>query len=101
MPTLTLPQLVAGRELAAEAVRKLGPIDGAQVVVDARPLVSGSTSFAGQLVRSTLVDGHAAALTVIGGPPEFLDDIHVAAQQLAVSEHVTLAGDDAELGVRS
>jgi hypothetical protein len=91
MLTLTLPQLVAGRELAAEAVAKLGALADASVVVDARPLVSGSTSFASQLVRSTLVDGHAAELTVVGGPAERLD----------VADHLKLAADDADLGVRS
>src|SRR4051812_38726658 len=101
MPTLTLSQLVAGRELAAEAVRKLGPLDGAQLVVDARPLVSGSTSFAGQLVRSALVEGHAAELTLLGGPAEFLDDVRVAAERLQVSERLEFAASDADLGVLS
>lgn len=101
MPTLTLPQLVAGRELASEAVLKLGPIEGATVVVDARPLVSGSTSFAGQLVRSALLEGGATHLTVVGGPPEFLDDMRVAAEQLAVSERITFAPSDAGVTVPS
>jgi hypothetical protein len=101
MPTLTLPQLVAGRELAAEAVAKLGALTDAAVVVDARPLVSGSTSFASQLVRSTLVDGHAAELTVVGGPADFLEDVRVAAERLAVADHLKLAAPDADLGVPS
>jgi hypothetical protein len=101
MPTLTLSQLVAGRELAAEAVQKLGPVDGARVVVDARSLVSGSTSFAGQLVRSAIVDGHAAGLTLLGGPPEFADDVRVAAERLQVLDRVEFAASDAELGVPS
>ena len=41
MPTLTLPQLVAGRELAAEAVSRLGPLAGEHVVVDARCFTTG------------------------------------------------------------
>jgi hypothetical protein len=101
MPTLTLPQLVAGRELAVAAVTKLGTIEHAHVVVDARPLVSGSTSFAGQLVRSALVDGGATDLTVIGGPEEFLADVRVAAEQLDVIEHVQFAPSDVDLGVSS
>jgi hypothetical protein len=101
MPTLTLPQLVAGRELATAAVRKLGAIEAAHVVVDARPLISGSTSFAGQLVRTALVDGRAAKLTVIGGPPDFLDDMRVAARQLDVSEQLAFAASDLDLGVAS
>jgi|tagenome__1003787_1003787.scaffolds.fasta_scaffold20313525_2 hypothetical protein len=101
MPTLTLSQLVAGRELAAEAMRKLGPVEGTHVVVDARPLVSGSTSFAGQLVRSALLDGRAAELTILGGPAEFLADVKIAAEQLQVTDHVAFAPTDADLGVHS
>jgi len=101
MPTLTLPQLVAGRDLAAAAVRKLGAIEAGHVVVDARPLTSGSTSFAGQLVRSTLVDGGAAKLTVVGGPPDFLDDIRIAAKSLDLTDRVAFAASDVDLGVAS
>jgi hypothetical protein len=91
MPTLTLPQLVAGRELAAAAVERLGPIDGADVTIDARPLVSGTASFAAELVRSTIVTGHAARLVVAGGPPDFVADLRAAARQLAVAGRVVLA----------
>jgi hypothetical protein len=101
MPTLTLPQLVAGRELAAAAVRRLGPIAENDVVVDARPLVSGTASFAGQLVRSTVVEGRATRLTMIGGPPEFLDDARSAAVQLGVADRVVFAAADADLNVAS
>ena len=101
MPTLTLSQLVAGRELAAEAVGKLGPVVGADVVVDARPLVSGSPSFAGQLVRSALLDGRAGRLTILGGPAEFLADVKIAAEQLQVTDHLEFAATDAGLGVPS
>jgi hypothetical protein len=101
MPTLTLSQLVAGRDLATAAVQKLGAIEAAHVVVDARPLISGSTSFAGQLVRSALVDGGAAKLTVVGGPPDFLDDIRIAAKSLDLTERVAFAANDVDLGVAS
>jgi hypothetical protein len=101
MPTLTLPQLVAGRDLAAAAVRRLGPITDAEVVVDARPLVSGTASFAGQLVRSTVVEGHAAQLAVVGGPAEFLADARAAATELGVADRVVFAADDADLPVPS
>jgi hypothetical protein len=101
MPTLTLPQLVAGRELAAEAVGRLGPLAGEHVVVDARPLISGSTSFAGQLVRSALVDGRAAELALVGGPEEFRNDVQVAAERLEVAGSVRFLPADAGLDVRS
>ncbi|MDT4915223.1 MAG: hypothetical protein QOC66_4351 [Pseudonocardiales bacterium] len=101
MPTLTLPQLVAGRDLASAAVRRLGPITDDEVVVDARPLVSGTASFAGQLVRSTVLDGGAARLTLIGGPPDFVDDARSAAVQLGVPDRVAFLAADADLNVAS
>lgn len=101
MPTLTLPQLVAGRDLAVAAVRRLGSVKAADVVVDARPLVSGTASFAAELVRSVLVEGAAARLIVIGGPPEFLADANTAAVDLAVTDRVTFAASEAELHLAS
>jgi hypothetical protein len=95
MPTLTLPQLVAGRELAAAAVVRLGPIGGKDVVVDARPLVSGTSSFAAQLVRSIVLEGDAAALQLIGGPADFVDDARSAANELGIADRVTFVGADA------
>jgi hypothetical protein len=96
MPTLTLPQLVAGRKLAADAVDRLGSITGDDVVVDARPLVSGTASFAGQLVRSIVLDGGAARLTVIGGPADFLDDVRAAATQLGVADRMVFVAATAD-----
>jgi hypothetical protein len=101
MPTLTLPQLVAGRELAAAAVRQLGPVTDGDVVVDARPLISGTASFAGQLVRSVLLDGGAARLSFIGAPADFVADARAAAQQLQVLDRVAFLGADADLNVAS
>jgi hypothetical protein len=94
MPTLTLPQLVAGRDLAADAVAQLGPLESAEVVVDARPLVSGTASFAAQLVRSVLVDGRATTLTVLGGPGEFVADVRAAATDLQVADRLTVQCDE-------
>jgi hypothetical protein len=93
MATLTLPQLVAGRELADAAVRRLGPVAGEHVVVDARALVSGTPSFAAQLVRTALVDARAASLTVLGGPDDFRADARDAAERLGAADRLRLAGD--------
>jgi hypothetical protein len=89
MVTLTLPQLVAGRRLAAGAVARLGTITGVEVTVDATPLVSGTSSFAGQLVQSILVEGGAAHLTVLGGPTDFVADVRAAVDALGVPGRVT------------
>ena len=97
VPTLTLPQLVAGRDLATAGVRHLGPIEGAEVVVDARPLVSGTASFAAELVRSALVEGHAAQLTVLGGPADFAADAQSAARDLGMAARLVIVAADADL----
>ena len=89
MVTLTLPQLVAGRRLAAGAVARLGAIAEVDVTVDATPLVSSTSSFAGQLVESVLVDGHAAHLTVLGGPADFVADVRTAVDALGVAARVS------------
>jgi hypothetical protein len=88
VPTLTLPQLVAGREIAAAAVARLGTIEDADVVVDARALASGTSSFAAQLVRSVVVDGRAKRLTLLGGPEPFVHDARSAAASLGVAEQL-------------
>ena len=92
--TLTLPLLVAGRDLATRAVERLGAIAGTEVVVDARALASGTTSFAAQLVQSILVDGGADQLLLIGGPADFVADVRAAAQTLGVTERVRVADSD-------
>jgi hypothetical protein len=93
MATLTLPQLVAGRELAAAAVHRLGRVAGEDVVVDARSLVSGTPSFAAELVRSALVDGGAARLRLVGGPDDFRADVRAAADRLGVADRVEVTAE--------
>jgi hypothetical protein len=93
MATLTLPQLVAGRELAEAAVRRLGPVAGQDVVIDARALVSGTPSFAAQLVRTALVDGQAASLSILGGPDDFRGDASEAAARLGVADRLRLGSE--------
>lgn len=77
--TLVLPALVAGRDLADEYVDQLGSFDGSEVVVDARELTSGTSSFAAQLVRRILVTGHAKKLVVVGAPSTFVRHLRNAA----------------------
>jgi len=69
--TLTLPQLVAGRELAKASLLRLGALADREVVVDARQLASGTASFAGEMVHVALVQNQARSLTVVGGPADF------------------------------
>jgi hypothetical protein len=68
---LSLPLLVAGRDFADDLADRLGDVTDRSVVVDATRLMSGTSSFAAQLVRRVLVDGAARELIVVGAPEEF------------------------------
>ncbi len=86
MLTLTLPALVAGRDLADALVDKLDDEDkSAPVFVDARWLESGTSSFAAQLVTRILLDRHAERLILVGAPPSFAGYVRDAAVRLQVS----------------
>ncbi|MHA3704313.1 hypothetical protein ACXR2U_19240 [Jatrophihabitans sp. YIM 134969] len=92
---LQLPRLVAGRDFAAEMVEAFaardGALDGARVVVDASELLSGTASFAGELVRRILVDAHAAELLLVGAPFQFAEDVTLAAKELDVTSRFDVA----------
>ena len=85
MLTLTLPALVAGRDLADALVDKLEDVKSAPVLVDARGLESGTSSFAAQLVRRILLDKGAQRLILVGAPPSFAAYVRDAAVKLHVS----------------
>lgn len=83
--TLQLPRLVAGRDYADDLVDSLGLEPGADVVVDAGELLSGTPSFAAELVRRVLVAGHAGSLMLLNAPADFISYIQTAAGDLGVS----------------
>lgn len=99
---LQLPRLVAGRDFAAEMVEAFvardGALDGAPVVVDASELLSGTASFAGELVRRILVDGHAAQLLLVGAPFQFAEDVTLAAKELDVTDRFDVAASSPFVG---
>jgi hypothetical protein len=89
MPTLVLPSMVAGRDLADALVERLaGDLTGAEVVVDCRRLVSASPSFAAQLVLQVLVDRRAGSLRVQHAPAAFEAYLHAAAGELDVTDRL-------------
>ncbi len=91
MLTIELPSMVAGRAMADALVDALdGEIAGAQVDVDCRHLVSGSPSFAAQLVSRLLVDGHAAHVQVVAATTPFVDAMTEAAARQGVSGLVSI-----------
>ena len=90
MLVLTLPNLVAGRDLADRMLDRLGAFDGQVVVVDARQTASGSASFASQVVTRTLVDGSADRLVVVGAPARFAEHLQRSARDRGVEGRLDL-----------
>ncbi len=90
MLVLTLPHLVAGRDLADLMLDRLGSFDHQVVVVDSRQTASGSASFASQLVTRTLVDGGADRLVLVGAPARFADHVGQSARDRGVEGRLDL-----------
>ncbi|HTZ43374.1 MAG TPA: ATP-binding protein [Jatrophihabitans sp.] len=88
--TVRLPRLVAGRDYADELVQALGLAPGAEVVIDAGELLSGTPSFAAALVERLLVAGQASSVRVVGGPAEFTHYLQTAAGDLGVRSRLTV-----------
>jgi hypothetical protein len=94
MLTMVLPQLVAGRDLADAMVNRLdGDIRGETVALDCRALVSGSPSFASQIVHRVLAEGDAHSLVVVGAPTRFAKYLADSANALAVGDRLDLTGN--------
>ena len=82
--TLQLPRLVAGRDFADDLVDALRLQPGAEVVVDAGELLSGTASFAAELVERVLVAEQAGSLLLLDAPADFTGYIESAAGDLGV-----------------
>ncbi|MHA3700726.1 hypothetical protein ACXR2U_00960 [Jatrophihabitans sp. YIM 134969] len=93
--TIRLPRLVSGRDFADEMVDAFtaaeGPLDGVHVVVDASNLLSGTASFAAQLVRRILFDANAAEMVLTGAPTQFAQDATLAASELEATARFDVA----------
>ena len=88
--TLQLPRLVAGRDYADDLVDSLRLEPGAEVVVDAGELLSGTQSFAAELVERVLIGGHAGSMTLLDAPADFTSYIESAAGDLGVSGRLVI-----------
>lgn len=88
---IELPSMVAGRGMADALVDRLaGDLRGAVVVLDCRHLVTGSPSFAAQVVSRVLGAG-ASQLRVEGAPASFAAHLREAADRLAAADRLVLA----------
>ncbi len=88
---LPLPRLVAGRDYADDMVKTLGELLGQDVVVDATRLVSGTTSFAYELIERLLADENANSVLLVGAPADFAEYATSAARELHVTDRFDLA----------
>jgi len=72
-------------------VETLGGVVGQDVVVDATKLLSGTTSFAYQLIERLLADKNANSVLLVGAPTDFAEYATAAARELHVTDRFDLA----------
>lgn len=87
MQTLVLPRLAGTREAVADLVaeQKLpGDLRGTDVIVVGADLLAGSSSFADELVKETLVQRHADHLVLVGVSGVFDERLRAAAERRGV-----------------
>jgi hypothetical protein len=72
-------------------VSTLGTVAGQDVVVDATRLLSGTTSFAYQLIERLLTDKQANSVLLVGAPADFAEYATCAARELHVTDRFDLA----------
>ncbi|MGI8667773.1 MAG: hypothetical protein ACR2N4_17390 [Jatrophihabitans sp.] len=89
--TMQLPRLVAGRDFADDMVNTFGSVRDQDVIVDGTSLLSGTPSFAAELVQQLLVEGHARSLLLVGAPSDFAGYSSSAANDLGVFDRFELA----------
>jgi hypothetical protein len=93
--TVTLPPLAGSRPAAAVLLSALPEdLTGEQVGVLCRDLLSGSPSFADELVRELAVERNAQSVVVVGAEPTFEGYVRDAARTHGVTERVTTRGSD-------
>jgi hypothetical protein len=96
---IRLPRLVGSRSSAAHLVEQSGDgIKGERVVINARELLSGSPSFADEMVKGLLVQGGASELVLVGAGTDFAGYVQQSAQARSVSDRVVIKPSGAEIG---
>lgn len=89
---LDLPRLASSREAANALVSSArGELKDAVVTVNCRDLLSGSPSFADELVKRVLEVGGAAELVLVGAPRDFTNYVRDSAHSRAVLSRVRTA----------
>lgn len=89
--TLALPRVVGTRPAVAPFVRDLpGDLRGAAVVLDCRTLLSGTASFADEMVHAVLVERRADELLALGAAGDFAADLSSSAREHGVLDRLHL-----------
>lgn len=88
---IRLPRVVGTRPAVAPFLADV-PTDlrGEKVVLDSRALLSGTPSFADEMVKAVLVDRGADELVVLGASTDFASDVTVSARDHGVLDRVRL-----------
>lgn len=89
--TLHLPRLVAGRDFADDMISGFGGVIDEDVIIDGTRLVSGTSSFAAQLIEQLLVRGGARSVLLVGAPTDFASYSTDAAHELGVIDRFDMA----------
>jgi hypothetical protein len=93
MHTVSLPALAGSRPAAAELLAGLpADLSGAEIAVLCRDLLTGSPSFADELVRQLAVERNAGRLVLVGAEETFERYVRDAARAHAVAERVATRG---------
>lgn len=95
---IKLPRVVGTRPAVAPFLAEV-PTDlhGERVVLDSRALLSGTPSFADEMVKAVLVDRGADELVVLGANSDFAADVTTSARDHGVLDRVHLEGTAAAL----
>lgn len=88
---IRLPRVVGTRPAVAPFLASLDDkLAGQRVVLDCRSLLSGTPSFADEMIKQVLVVREADELLVVGASTDFADDVMQAARDHLVSDRVHL-----------
>lgn len=88
---IRLPREVGTRPAVAPFLASLDEkLDGQRIVLDCRSLLSGTPSFADEMVKEILVERSADGLVVLGGTLDFATDLTAFATERGVIDRVSL-----------
>jgi hypothetical protein len=88
---IRLPRVVGTRPAVAPFLADVpAELHGEKVVLDSRALLSGTPSFADEMVKAVLVDRGADELIVVGANSDFASDLTDSARDHGVLDRVHL-----------